>query len=400
MNIKTLCITGALLIAGTGVYAQKKKEVINDSNTPLHLLQPAYKVPYKALSTDEVKKDMDRVLHYLEGNTPTRVVSAKTGKAVTDYKNMPADAQLERGAFRLASYEWGVTYSAMLAAAEATGDAAYKKYVTDRFRFLSEVAPYFRAMLEKSGKADPQMRQILTPHALDDAGAVCAAMIKAQMQDASLDLKPLIENYMDFILNKEYRLADGTFARKRPQFNTLWLDDMFMGIPPVAWYSQLVEEDRAKYLSEAVRQVFQFAERMWVPEKKLFRHGWVEGMKALPSYPPRRSSSASTASMCAGWPPAKAGRGSGTSCSTATILTWRRRPRPSMYIAWRTASTRVGWMRWPTALWRSWAGTPCPRRSMRRDRWKGLAWVRAWRSTLRSIITVRSTCMPHTATAR
>ena len=162
MNIKTLCITGALLIAGTGVYAQKKKEVINDSNTPLHLLQPAYKVPYKALSTDEVKKDMDRVLHYLEGNTPTRVVSAKTGKAVTDYKNMPADAQLERGAFRLASYEWGVTYSAMLAAAEATGDAAYKKYVTDRFRFLSEVAPYFRAMLEKSGKADPQMRQILT----------------------------------------------------------------------------------------------------------------------------------------------------------------------------------------------------------------------------------------------
>ena len=284
MNIKTLCITGALLIAGTGVYAQKKKEVINDSNTPLHLLQPAYKVPYKALSTDEVKKDMDRVLHYLEGNTPTRVVSAKTGKAVTDYKNMPADAQLERGAFRLASYEWGVTYSAMLAAAEATGDAAYKKYVTDRFRFLSEVAPYFRAMLEKSGKADPQMRQILTPHALDDAGAVCAAMIKAQMQDASLDLKPLIENYMDFILNKEYRLAGGAFARKRPQFNTLWLDDMFMGIPPVAWYSQLVEEDRAKYLSEAVRQVFQFAERMWVPEKKLFRHGWVEGMKDHPAF--------------------------------------------------------------------------------------------------------------------
>lgn len=34
---------------------------------------------------------------------------------------MTADAQLERGAFRLASYEWGVTYSAMLAAAEATG---------------------------------------------------------------------------------------------------------------------------------------------------------------------------------------------------------------------------------------------------------------------------------------
>ena len=172
----------------------------------------------------------------------------------------------------------------MLAAAEATGDADYKKYVTDRFNFLAEVAPRFREMLEKNGTTDPQMKQILTPHALDDAGAVCAAMIKAQLQDKSLNLYPLIENYLDFILNKEYRLADGTFARTRPQLNTLWLDDMFMGIPPVAWYSQLAKENQQKYLAEAVRQIFQFAERMWVPEKKLFRHGWVESMQDHPAF--------------------------------------------------------------------------------------------------------------------
>ena len=59
-------------------------------------------------------------------------------------------------------------------------------------------------------------------------------MVKVQMKENSPELKPLIDNYMDFIVNKEYRLADGTFARTRPQHNTLWLDDMFMGIPPVA----------------------------------------------------------------------------------------------------------------------------------------------------------------------
>ena len=201
MNIKTLCLTGALLLTGISIYAQKKKEVINDSNTPLHLLQPAYKVPYKELTTTEIKTDIDRILRYLEKNTPTRVVSEKTGKVITDYKNLPADAQLERGAFRLASYEWGVTYSAMMAAAKATGDANYMKYVTDRFNFLAEVAPHFRELQEKSGQVDPQMKQILTPHALDDAGAVCAAMIKAQLQDQSLNLYPLIDNYLDFILN-------------------------------------------------------------------------------------------------------------------------------------------------------------------------------------------------------
>ena len=128
------------------------------------------------------------------------------------------------------------------------------------------------------------MRQILTPHALDDAGAVCAAMIKAQLDEPSLELNALIDNYMDFILNKEYRLADGTFARTRPQHNTLWLDDMFMGIPPVAWYALLNEEKQQACMNEAVRQVLQFAERMWVPEKKLFRHGWVEGMQDHPAF--------------------------------------------------------------------------------------------------------------------
>ena len=54
MNLKTLSMMGALLLlAGTGANAQKKKEVLNDSNTPLHLLQPAYKVPYGMLTTEE-----------------------------------------------------------------------------------------------------------------------------------------------------------------------------------------------------------------------------------------------------------------------------------------------------------------------------------------------------------
>lgn len=55
MNLKTLSMMGALLLlAGTGANAQKKKEVLNDSNTPLHLLQPAYKVPYGMLTTEEI----------------------------------------------------------------------------------------------------------------------------------------------------------------------------------------------------------------------------------------------------------------------------------------------------------------------------------------------------------
>jgi rhamnogalacturonyl hydrolase YesR len=287
------------LMTCSGAYAQKKKEAVNDSNTPLHLLQPDYNVPYGTLTVEEVKADMDRILRYLESSTPTRVVDKNSGRQVTDYTKINSDSQLERGTFRLASYEWGVTYSAMLAAAKATGDRAYYNYVADRFKFLAEVAPYFRALLNDGKEIDPQMKQILAPHALDDAGAVCAAMIKFSVDDKSVDLAPLIDNYMDFILNKEYRLADGTFARTRPQHNTVWLDDMFMGIPPVAYYSLLGDDAQQKSRQgEAVRQVLQFADRMWVPEKKLFRHGWVEGMTDHPAFHWGRANGWALLTMC------------------------------------------------------------------------------------------------------
>jgi len=285
MNLKTLSLMSFLLFLATGsnIYAQEQQG-INDSNTPLHLLQPTYKTPYGTLTINEVTAYMNCVLQYLEKNTPAEVINSKTGKIITDYANMTTDAELKRGAFRLGSYEWGVTYSAMLNAAEATGNKAYLTYVTDRFRFLAEVAPYFNNVLEKYGTVDPLMHQILTPHALDDAGAICTAMIKAQLKDKSLSLKPLIENYMNYIMYHQYRLTDGTFARKRPQLNTVWLDDMFMGIPPIAWYSRIASDNQQNYTTEAVRQVLQFKEKMWVPGKGLFRHGWVEGMQEHPSF--------------------------------------------------------------------------------------------------------------------
>lgn len=298
-RISSMAILATLLSACGAPQEQTGKEaVINDSNTPLHLMQPEYKTPYGVITVEEVKEDMDRILRYLESCTPTRVVNEKTGETITDYPNMGTEAQLERGTFRLASYEWGVTYSAMLAAAEATGDQAYMDYVINRFNFLAEVAPYFRTLHETHGKIDPQMRQILDPHALDDAGAVCAAMVKAQLKDPSLAVTPLIQNYINYIMNGEYRLADGTFARTRPFRNTVWLDDMFMGIPPIAWYSVIAGDEQPRYQAEAVRQVLQFAERMWVPEKNLFRHGWVESMEDHPSFHWGRANGWAILTMC------------------------------------------------------------------------------------------------------
>ena len=254
---------------------------VNDNNTPLHLMQPAYQIGYDIPTQESVKQTLDRVLKYIDAETPAVLVDKTSGREVA-LKDANADTQLKQGGFRLTSYEWGVTYSAVLAAYEATGDKAYLDYVTSRHRFLAELSPVFQKIYAKNMSIDTNIRKVIDPHALDDAGAICCSMIKSLLRDPKQPLRQQIDHYADYIMNKEYRLADGTFGRLRPQKNTVWLDDMFMGIPTVAYMGKLTGD--TKYYDEAARQVLQFASRMWVPEKKLFRHGWVEAMEPHPAF--------------------------------------------------------------------------------------------------------------------
>ena len=269
---------------------------VNDNNTPLHLLKPQYAHPYGIPTATEVKQTIDRVLRYVDSETPAQLIDKKSGKIVSKLTDINKDTQLKQGGFRLTSYEWGVTYSAMLAAYEATADKAYLDYVNSRHLFLAEIAPYFQKIYQKDKNIDGNIRRVIDPHALDDAGAICTSMIKALLKNASLPLRPLIDNYSDYVINKEYRLSDGTFARLRPQKNSVWLDDMFMGIPTLAYMGKLT--GNKDYYDMATRQIIQFANKMFVPETGLFRHGWVEDMHPHPAFYWGRANGWAILTMC------------------------------------------------------------------------------------------------------
>src|SRR5690606_39510575 len=124
----------------------------------------------------------------------------------------------------------------------------YADYTTSRLKFLSDAAGYFAAYKKAFPDAPNPLRQVLDPHALDDAGAICAAMIKAERAGLKAGIRPLIENYIQYIMTKEFRLADGTLARNRPLPNTLWLDDLYMSVPAIVQMGKLTGE--AKYFDE------------------------------------------------------------------------------------------------------------------------------------------------------
>ena len=306
----------SLLLGGLGCAMTASAQQVNDNNTPLHLMRPQYQVGYGVPTVERVKQTIDRVLHYIDAETPAVLVDKRTGKEVTRPEDIDANTQLKQGGFRLTSYEWGVTYSGVLAAYEATGDEAYRDYVGKRHQLLADIAPVFQKIYAKNKAIDGNIRRVIDPHALDDAGAVCCSMIKAVMlrekgkvkserlrvgehssgMKFATAMRAVIDNYADYIMNKEYRLSDGTFARLRPQKNTVWLDDMFMGIPTVAYMGRLTGEQR--YYDEAARQVRQFADRMWVAERQLFRHGWVEAMTPHPAFFWGRANGWAILTMC------------------------------------------------------------------------------------------------------
>ncbi|MES1219947.1 MAG: glycoside hydrolase family 88 protein, partial [Bacteroidota bacterium] len=249
----------------------------NDVNTPLHLLQPDYTVPYGVPVKDSIEKVLDRMYNYLDAVTPAQLINKKTNESVTDYAKADSNTIFKPGDFRLMSYEWGVTYSGMLLAAEATGDKKFADYTNKRLQFIASIAPSFKNLYDKNPSSPNPMRGFLDPHALDDGGALSAAMIKSQRSNPQANLRPLIENFIHYISTKEYRLADGTLARNRPQANSIWLDDLFMAVPALAQMGKLTGD--AKYFDDAVKQIQQFSARMFNKEKGVYMHGWVQGMQ-------------------------------------------------------------------------------------------------------------------------
>jgi unsaturated rhamnogalacturonyl hydrolase len=264
--------------------------------------QPNYPTPYAPASVAEIEQVMQRVHAYLEGVSNLKVLNRETNSEVTDLAQLPPQLSFRFDAFRIISYEWGVTYSGMLLASEITGDARYRDYTAKRLDLIARLAAHLKAHPPHTpssqgtasapnapsaadaatGRRGFVFRSVLEPRSLDDAGAMCAAMIRAHRENVGGDLRPWIDNYMAHISQRQMRLADGTLARNRPLPNSLWLDDLYMSVPALSQMGKLTG-DRA-YFDDAAKQILQFADRMFVREKGLYMHGWVQGMDTHPHF--------------------------------------------------------------------------------------------------------------------
>ncbi len=293
----------AALFSVTILSAQtRKKTTKNEASNGTSKKVESAEAPKRIDPAQATEEIVERIYNYLSACTPYELVDADDN-TISDFNAIDNSTSFKKGDFGISTYEWGVTYSGFLKAADVLGVTKYSDYVYERLKFLGKVYPYVKNYYDETGY-QMRLNALHTPKWLDDCGAMTAAMIKATLADprGSREFRQLLDNWFDFVMYKEYRFGNGILARNRPTTNSVWLDDMYMGITPIAYRGKLSQSERGdltqKYYNEAINQVLLFKKYLWIPEKNLYRHGWIEGMSEHPSYHWARANGWAVLTMC------------------------------------------------------------------------------------------------------
>jgi unsaturated rhamnogalacturonyl hydrolase len=264
MNRIKLFATGVMLsILSFGLLAQE------ESTGRL----PEYEIAYELPTTQMVMDVLHRIRKYYESTSSQTIVDSKTGRTISDFSTFNPNAQPSDGFSSEWSYTHGVVLSAFEYIDDVTGD---KTFFNDNLKFYDYVVinlPYF----EKNKTRIDQTKigvwgRILEFEALDDCGSIGAAMIKTYLKNKNEAYLEIIHRVDEHVSKNQFRLDDGTLARHRPQYKSVWADDMYMSVPFLTNMGVLTGNN--KYFDDAIRQVLQMADRLYIPEKELFDHGW------------------------------------------------------------------------------------------------------------------------------
>jgi len=232
-----------------------------------------YKTPYAPPTAEQVRVVLDRVGGRIEKITGVGIINSETRQPITDLAKPDDKAVLDNGPEKkivLYSYPTGVIYSGMLLASEVTGDKKFADSVAKRQQFFIDNLPALSKWPTDDMRRNP-FRNMLQPTSLDACGAMGSSIVRAKRMKVIGDgMDEVIERFADYVHTKQYRLDDGTLARKSPFPKSLWLDDAYMSVSFLSQYAALT--GKRAYFDDAAKQIKHFQKYLYVPEKGFFMH--------------------------------------------------------------------------------------------------------------------------------
>lgn len=263
--MKTTTTLVALMLAASMTQANAQQV---DSRTDEERRIPDYSLPYQVPIEEGILEVLHSIRQYYEQTAERTVIDSETGQALTDTRKRNPHAKVNPGFATSWSYTHGVVLSAFDYLDDTTHDPLFFANNTAFYDYVSHWVPYF-AKHDLDG-----WREITHMSALDHCGSIGAALVKTYLKTKNPAYLPLIERVDRHVSHDQFRLADGTLARHRPQYVSVWADDMYMSVPFLI--NRYVMTGDTRYADDAVDQILQMAQRLFDPQMGLFDHGWSE----------------------------------------------------------------------------------------------------------------------------
>ncbi len=218
----------------------------------------------------------DRIM----SETPYTFVNTKTEQTYTNLKNVPFSMDIKvQNEYNDWHYTNGVLNIALLELADKIKSKKYEDYVFKNMNFVFDEnnlnffkKQYDQAFSEGGWRAIRKLtwHMIFRAKRLDDNGPMGASLIELQMRKPNKVFLNYINETNDHLMYAEPRLQDGTIARLWPHENTIWADDLFMGVAFLCRMGKMTGD--TKYFDDAANQVLNYTKYLWHPEKQIYYH--------------------------------------------------------------------------------------------------------------------------------
>jgi rhamnogalacturonyl hydrolase YesR len=217
-----------------------------------------------------IESALRRMAGYIQEHTSYHFIHKKTGEITGDSSKLPVIPEVKlQSLFNDWKYWNGVNHLAFRELSNAVKDNQYIQYAQKNYEFLFQHMDFHKKMFN-ARVPGASVHQFFRLDRLDDFGAMAAGLFETYELDPKPEYKQYLEKVMDYIANKQDRLDDSTFCRRRFGYTQIWGDDLYMSVPFLvrAWnYS-----GNNNYLEDAVQQVFNFRNYLYRPENGLYFH--------------------------------------------------------------------------------------------------------------------------------
>jgi unsaturated rhamnogalacturonyl hydrolase len=179
--------------------------------------------------------------------------------------------------------EWrywnGVLHLAMIDLGKLTGDKRYADFVSSNYQFAFKNVELLKKNHDENKRWNYPFNTFFKTQELDDCGAEGAGLADLCFgtNNNNSAYKAYLKQTGDHILHKQSRLPDGTLMRNSPESNTIWADDLYMGVIFLAKMGRLTGEQ--KYFDDAVKQVYNFEKYLFSKQTNLYYHCWYNNNK-------------------------------------------------------------------------------------------------------------------------